>query len=185
MRRRNPSRTRASGSGDRGPENGERRVVRIHRGHPRLRLDRRAVATAIHELDAHAGAIVGADRPRRLPGIPRGELSLAFLTDAALAALHGRFLDDPSATDVITFAGDPSAGQAGEICVSVDAARRFACQHRRDFSEELTLYLVHGWLHLGGHDDRAPAARRRMRAAEARAMALLRAVRTVPEFSFA
>ncbi|MFA5056621.1 MAG: rRNA maturation RNase YbeY [Opitutaceae bacterium] len=116
--------------------------------------------------------------------MPAGELSIAFLTDAALARLHARFLDDPSATDVITFAAVPASGLAGEICVSADTARTFARKHRRDFSAELTLYLVHGWLHLAGHDDLAPARKKRMRAAEARAMRRLRAAGKIPRFLF-
>ena len=176
------------------------RLVQVHNGHPRLVPDRRAVAAVIHLLDAHAAEIVGLPtsalrplnsgprpgtfdlRPATSSGPPPGELSIAFLTDAALAGLHGRFLHDPSATDVITFAGDPAPGPAGEICLSVDAARAFARKHRRDFSAELTLYLVHGWLHLAGHDDLEPAKKRRMRAAEARAMALLRRAGAMPDF---
>jgi len=167
------------------------RSVRIHNGCPRLRLDRRAVAAVISLLDAHAAQVVGGrrspfdSRPSACPGVPRGGLSLVFLTETALARLHAEFLGDRSPTDVITFAGTPSLGQAGEICVSADAARAFAQAHGRDFSAELTLYLVHGWLHLAGHDDRRPAAKRRMRAAEARAMALLRATRALPRFRLA
>ena len=174
-----------------------RRAVRVFNGHPRLRLDRRAVAAVIHLLDTHAAEILE-PRPRKAlpssffllpsssPGIPPGELSLAFLTASALARLHATFLGDASTTDVITFAGAPTEpGQAGEICVSADAARAFAKQHGRDFSEELTLYVVHGWLHLAGHDDLRPANKKRMRAAEARALALLRASRKIPRFTFA
>jgi probable rRNA maturation factor len=178
------------------------RPVRIHNGHPGLWLDRRAVITAIQCLDFHAAKILGRRAPRQLstldsgpaatPGVPPGELSLAFLTESALARLHATFLDDASTTDVITFAGTPASGLAptksglaGEICVSVDAARAFAAQHGRDFSEELTLYLVHGWLHLAGHDDLRPANKKHMRAAEARALALLRAGRKIPRFAFA
>jgi probable rRNA maturation factor len=113
-----------------------------------------------------------------------GELSIAFLTDSALARLHASFLDDPSPTDVITFAGTSAFGQAGEICVSADTARAFAAGHRHDLSEELTLYIVHGWLHLAGHDDRQPACKKRMRAAEARALVLLRSRRLIPKFGF-
>jgi len=91
-------------------------------------------------------------------------------------------MGDATATDVITFAGDPTAGFAGEICVSADTARTYAHAHRRDFSAELTLYVVHGWLHLAGYDDLQPAKKRRMRAAEKRAMALLRAAQAVPRF---
>jgi probable rRNA maturation factor len=166
------------------------RSVSIHNGHPRLRLDRRAVAAAVHLLDAHAGDILGplprAARRTTAPGVPPGELSLAFLTDSALARLHAAFLDDASKTDVITFAGAlAESGQVGEICVSADAARAFAEKHGRDFWEELTLYVVHGWLHLAGHDDLQPKNKRRMRAAEARALALLRAGRKLPRFAFA
>ena len=174
-----------------------RRAVRVFNGHPRLRLDRRAVAAVIHLLDTHAAEILE-PRPRKAlpssffllpsssPGIPPGELSLAFLTASALARLHATFLGDASTTDVITFAGAPTEpGQAGEICVSADAARAFAKQHGRDFSEELTLYVVHGWLHLAGHDDLLPANKKRMRAAEARALALLRVGRKIPRFAFA
>ncbi len=50
------------------------------------------------------------------------------------------------------------------------------------FSAELTLYVVHGWLHLAGYDDLQPAKKRRMRAAEKRAMGLLRSKNALPVF---
>lgn len=181
------------------------RVILIANRHPRLRLDRRAVARVIHTLDAHfeiprpspisdlRSTISGVPSPiSHLPSpLTSGELSLVFLTDAALAQLHADFLADPSPTDVITFAGDPAQGTAGEICVSVDAALRQASTRRpiahrpspRAFSAELTLYLVHGWLHLAGYDDLQPAKKRRMRRAEARAMKLLQAEAALPRFS--
>jgi probable rRNA maturation factor len=166
------------------------RLVTLHNGHPGLRPDRRAATALIRTLDAHAGKFLG--------GCPPGELSLAFLTDAGLARLHADFLTDPSITDVITFAGDPAHGLAGEICVSADAAVRQACPERsrrtspkqsrrvkgskNNFSDELTLYLVHGWLHLAGYDDLAPREKRKMRVAEARALKLLRAAGCRPRF---
>jgi probable rRNA maturation factor len=151
------------------------REVHLHRAHPRLRLDRRAVIRVIHLLDAAAARFQG--------GPPEGELSLAFLTDPALAALHANFLGDPTPTDVITFEAQPGMGAAGEICVSADTARAFAQAKKLDFSRELTLYIVHGWLHLAGYDDLQPAKKRQMRAAEARAMKLLDAADAVPVFS--
>lgn len=144
--------------------------------HPRLRIDRRAISRAIATLDQHA--------EKFRDGCPPGELSLVFLTDEALAQLHADFLDDPSITDVITFEGNPSLGVAGEICVSADAALRQVTGHsdaralparlQAAFSAELTLYLVHGWLHLAGYDDLQPVKKRAMRRAESRAMRLLR-----------
>jgi probable rRNA maturation factor len=153
------------------------REVAITNRHPRLRFKSAEVARVIHTLEASLSAI-------RIPqsAIPPGELSLVFLTDPALAKIHADFMDDPTATDVITFEGDPAAGLAGEVCVSADTAKAYARTHRRDFSAELTLYLVHGWLHLAGYDDLQPAKKRRMRAAEARAMKLLQAAKAVPVF---
>lgn len=153
------------------------RTVTITNRHPRLRFRRTEVARVIHTIEAHLSAI-------RIPpsAVPRGELSLVFLTDRALAKIHGDFMADPSATDVITFEGNPAVGFAGEICVSADTARTYARARRKDFSAELTLYVVHGWLHLAGYDDLQPAKKRRMRTAEARAMRLLRQAKAVPAF---
>ncbi len=145
--------------------------------HPRLRLDRRAIAAAIAVLDAQPGSFRG--------GCPPGALSVAFLRDRELARLHGDFLRDPSPTDVITFPGAPGADLAGEICVSVDAAARRAGRSARRLSGELLLYVVHGWLHLAGFDDRQAPARRAMRRAEARALRLLARAGAVPRFRLA
>ena len=151
------------------------RPLDIHNAHPRLRLDKKAVTRVITILDEH--------REKFLGGCPEGELSLAFMTDAKLAKLHDDFLDDPTTTDVITFEGQPEFGVAGEICVSADTAAAYSKANNRDFSEELALYIVHGWLHLAGYDDLQPAKKRKMRAAEARAMKLLHAAGAVPTFA--
>lgn len=149
------------------------RSLAIANRHPRLRFDRRSLSAAVAALDAHAAEFLG--------GCPPGELSVVFLTDTALAGLHAEYLDDPAATDVITFTGDPALGVAGEICVSADAARRQAAGARA-FSTELMLYVVHGWLHLAGYDDLQPAKKRVMRRAEARALRRLQAAGARPEF---
>lgn len=152
------------------------RPLGVANRHPRLTVGRGAVRGAIRVLDEFAPLFRG--------GCPPGELSVAILTDAALARLHGLFLGDPRPTDVITFGGDPAGPAAGEICVSADAALRQA-RGRAGLSGELTLYIVHGWLHLAGYDDTTPGARRAMRRAEARAMRLLRARRALPRFKLA
>jgi len=153
------------------------RTTAVANRNPRLRVDRRSIAAAVELLDAHAREFRG--------GCPPGALSVAFLADPALARLHARYLGDPSPTDVITFCGDPANGLAGEICVSADAAVRTAGRARGRLSREIALYLVHGWLHLAGYDDRIPAAKRVMRRAEARAMRLIERHSAVPRFKLA
>lgn len=185
------------------------RPIEIQNRHPRLRAPAAQIRRVIALLDEYF-QIFPADLPSFPPaararlrqssraprlrqiekpeskippgGCPPGELSLVFLTDGALAQLHADFMDDPSTTDVITFEGDTAAGLAGEICVSADTARAYAREHGHDFATELTLYLVHGWLHLAGYDDLQPAKKRRMRAAEARALKLLSAHASIPAF---
>lgn len=158
------------------------REVTLTQRHPRLTIDRRAVLRVIALLDAHATEVLGTSpaTPRLAP--PPGSLSLVFLSDEALAQLHADFLDDPTTTDVITFEGQPAFGLAGEICVSADTAARYAKENGGDFATELTLYVVHGWLHLAGHDDLQPAKKRAMRRAEARALKLLKAENAIPAF---
>jgi probable rRNA maturation factor len=150
------------------------RSISIANRHPRLKLPRKAVERVVALLDESAAKFLG--------GCPGGELSIVFLTDAALARIHADFLQDPTPTDVITFAGDPVMGVAGEVCVSADRAATYARQSHGDFANELTLYLVHGWLHLAGYDDLQPAKKRRMRAAEGRAMRILAGAEALPAF---
>ena len=170
------------------------RELAIANRHPRLRLDRRALARAVAHLDAHF-RFTAADLPTlspaarrraKTPGAcaaPAGELSVTFLTDPALAKLHADYLDDPTTTDVITFEGDESIGHAGDVCVSVDTALAYAKKHGLPFAEELLRYVIHGWLHLAGYDDLQPKKKRRMRAAEDRALKLLLAADLLSLFS--
>ena len=178
------------------------RELTLSNRHPRLLLDRRALARAIAHLDAHF-RFTPADLPTLSPAArrrarsqisnlksqvassaaPAGELSITFLTDPALAKLHADYLDDPTTTDVITFEGDESLGHAGDICVSVDTALAYSKKHDIPFAEELARYVIHGWLHLAGYDDLQPRKKRRMRAAEERALKLLRAAKLIPLFS--
>jgi probable rRNA maturation factor len=104
-------------------------------------------------------------------GRPRIDLAVALVSDARLAAIHGRFLGDPSPTDVISFDLGEGEGPAGEVYVSVDRARAVARERGDPLEREMALYLVHGTLHLCGYDDLDPAQRRRMRAAEAEVLA--------------
>jgi probable rRNA maturation factor len=100
-------------------------------------------------------------------------LSIAIVDDAQIAALHGRWFDDPTPTDVISFDLGDEPGPAGELYVSLECALRVARARGLDEARELLLYVVHGALHLCGFDDHEPRDRARMRKAEARVLARL------------
>ena len=95
-------------------------------------------------------------------------IEVALVDDETLAELHGRYLDDPSVTDVMAFElGEEGGGPLGEIYVSVDRAEIVAGRRGSSWERELTLYLVHGALHLCGFNDLEDADREAMREAEA------------------
>jgi probable rRNA maturation factor len=108
-----------------------------------------------------------------LGGRPGLELAVTFVSEAELTRMHGEYLDDPTATDVITFDLGAGDGPAGELYVSVERAREVAGRRSVSVERELTLYVVHGVLHLCGFDDHEARATARMRSAEAAAMAAL------------
>jgi len=103
-----------------------------------------------------AGVGRSAMRAARCPGQSR--IEVALVGDTVMARLNWRFLRHRGATDVITFpAGAGSKdGVLGEIVISVDHARRQARRYGHSVRREVALLLVHGILHLRGHDDGTP-----------------------------
>ena len=84
------------------------------------------------------------------------EIEVTIVSDRVIASVHERFMNIPGATDVITF-------EHGEIVIGAATASRYAREYGQPVEHELALYIIHGLLHLNGHDDRAdPAASRMM-----------------------
>ena len=107
-----------------------------------------------------------------LMGLDEFDLVLHLVNARAMARFNQIYLRHEGPTDVITLdyrAGDPAeqTGLTGEIIVCVDVAVQQARQFRVTWPTELVRYIIHGILHLEGHDDRRPALRRRMKHEEA------------------
>ncbi|HCY57730.1 MAG TPA: rRNA maturation RNase YbeY [Opitutae bacterium] len=115
----------------------------------------------------------------------KGILSVAFLPKGQHAEIHGRFLRDFRPTDVITFPADEEEENAGEILVSVDQAIAESKERDLSFQEELSLYLIHGWLHLIGFDDREQEDRKIIRREEKRVMDSIGELQAWPDFLLA
>ncbi len=116
--------------------------------------------------------------------IGSGDLSVVFLNEISMKDLHEQYLRDDTLTDVITFDGDSSMSFAGEICVSPDYATVSSQEHNVTFSEELSLYLVHGYLHLYGLNDILQEDIAMMRSAEKKCMNILREKGLIPKFNY-
>lgn len=140
---------------------------------PSIQLEINNQYSRLIEPEAPTKALFQAIEASGLFPISSGELSIAFVDDGTIAQVHDDFMDDPTPTDVITFPAQPAMESAGEIIVSVDHAESRAQELGEPFSRELSLYLVHGWLHLAGYDDRNEIDRAKMRLAEQRALEVL------------
>jgi probable rRNA maturation factor len=111
-----------------------------------------------------------------------GEIAIVLTGDAELRELNRRWRRIDRATDVISFAYDEHEPDAatrpvtGDLVVSmgrvVEQARRF----RVTPGTELARLVVHGTLHLCGHDHAKAGERARMRAREDGALRVVKAL---------
>ncbi len=106
-------------------------------------------------------------------GIRAAEVAVLLADDRRIAVLHGEWLDDATPTDVITFdLSDPPGLPGGDgvlrgdIVVSTETAARMAAEVGWTARLETAYYVLHGILHLAGHDDLSPGPRRAMRRRE-------------------
>lgn len=102
-------------------------------------------------------------------GLRDGSLSIAVVDDPTIHALNRQYLEHDYPTDVLSFLLDRKGERLeGEVIVSADTARRVAGEIGWPAEHELLLYVVHGVLHLVGHDDATDELRAAMRDAERR-----------------
>ena len=82
-------------------------------------------------------------------------VSVAFLPKRAMAKLNARHLGHRGVTDVISFGFAPSGARGpvvGDIYISPEVARQNASAHGVGTREELARLVIHGTLHVLGHD---------------------------------
>ena len=111
-----------------------------------------------------------------------GEIAIVLTGDAELRELNRRWRRIDRATDVISFAYDehePDAAKrpvAGDLVVSMDRVAEQARRYRVTPGTELARLVVHGTLHLCGHDHAKAGERVRMRAREDGALRVVKAL---------
>jgi len=121
------------------------------------REERRWLLDRLHALLDHLGLA--------------GELRVAVVDDATIAAAHVRHLGVEGTTDVLTFDLAQGAAARGEpldadLLVCLDEAERQARARTHERRHELLLYALHGVLHCTGYDDADRASADRMHLAE-------------------
>jgi probable rRNA maturation factor len=86
---------------------------------------------------------------------PSAQVSVLFCDNDFITRLNKRFFKKSWPTDVIAFPLQDGldAKYLGEIVISVEQAANVCGFYGKKWQEELTLYLIHGVLHLLGYDD--------------------------------
>jgi probable rRNA maturation factor len=142
----------------------------------RIQNRQRQVPVSLPRLRRLAGRVLAA------VGRSDREVHVSVVDDREIRRLHARYLGRRRATDVIAFnlEGPGPSPLLGEVIISAETAARQSRRIGVPVALELDLLLVHGLLHLAGHDDHAPAEARRMHERE-REILSLAARRPVPD----
>lgn len=90
--------------------------------------------------------------------LPDSEISIMLVNDDRIRKLNKEYRGKDQATDVLSFPQDEDAKSdtggplLGDIVISIETALRQAKEHRLSLDEEALLLIIHGTLHLLGHD---------------------------------
>ena len=123
--------------------------------YPDALLERAALATLSHQKES-----------------PEADLTIVLADDAHLHELNRDYLGVDAPTDVLSFPAsemDPQTGSRyiGDIIISVPYAAKGAAKAGHPVESELQLLVVHGVLHLLGHDHAEPKEKAKMWKAQA------------------
>lgn len=103
--------------------------------------------------------------------IATDQVIVYFVTTSKITEMHKEFFQDPTPTDCITFPLDPpkqpgesaqndtDASILGEVFVCPQTAIEYAEKNSLDPYDEISLYIIHGCLHLIGYQDVPESAR--------------------------
>lgn len=102
-----------------------------------------------------------------------GKLNVVITSDENLKAINVQFLEHDYYTDVITFNYNDADIVNGEIYISADTVRINSQNYKVSFNNEMTRVIIHGVLHLLGHDDKTESQKASMRSLEDKWLNLL------------
>jgi probable rRNA maturation factor len=135
-----------------------------------------ALASSGQALPAFDGALLERRATALLAALGRAasELSVALVGDEEMTELNERYRGRRGPTDVLSFSlveGDHAAFRGellGDVVIDVVQAARQAEERGHPLQDELLRLLIHGTLHLLGHDHQEPEEAREMEACERR-----------------
>lgn len=108
-----------------------------------------------------------APRAQKLAGV-KGEVAILITSRRKVQALNRRFRRKDKPTDVLSFPGP----RGGDIAICAEIARQNAHRLGHSVTDEVKVLMLHGMLHLAGHDHETDSGE--MERAEARLRAKLK-----------
>lgn len=114
-------------------------------------------------------------------GHSRSEISVSLVGDDEIAVLNESWRGKRGPTDVLSFSllegehREYRGRMLGDIVIGLPTAQRQARRRHRSLDEEVARLLIHGLLHLLGHDHEENAEARKMRSEERRLWSKTRA----------
>ena len=101
-----------------------------------------------------------------------GDIVLIFCSDDYLLEINKKHLNHDYYTDIITFDYCVENIVSGDLYISVDRIKENAKTFDDTFINELTRVVIHGVLHLCGHNDKTEADQKNMRNLENKYLAI-------------
>jgi probable rRNA maturation factor len=104
----------------------------------------------------------------------RGHVTVLLTSDVAMRDLNARFRGKKQPTDVLSFRSEHllrgTENVAGDVAISVETAIRQSVEQGHSLATEIKVLMLHGLLHLAGHDHETDAGemQRRERSLRAR-----------------
>jgi probable rRNA maturation factor len=81
-----------------------------------------------------------------------GEMTVLLTSDAFVRKLNARYRGKDRATDVLSFVYNEGEFGLGDVVISVERAHANAAAARHSLAHEIDILVLHGLIHLLGHD---------------------------------
>lgn len=136
-----------------------------------MRVDEAKWADAITDLET---VCLSALKAGANAGGTEGEVSLLLTNDAEIQTLNRDFRGKDKPTDVLSFpAEEMDRPLLGDIAVALETCAKDAAAKSISLDQHLSHLLIHGYLHLIGHDHMEDTDAAKMETLEVKALASL------------
>ena len=136
-----------------------------------LRISEPAWSNTIPDLDSVCQTALNAGAVKMSA---RGEVSVLLTDDSEIQRLNRQWREKDRPTDVLSFPADPvDAPFLGDIAVALGVTQSDADARDLPLPQHLSHLLIHGLLHLLGHDHKDDTEAAEMEALEIEALASL------------